>query len=226
MSMSSSTRLGRDIRAHIPGRDQVDGYIVLGDAHSAVWDAALPYLQVRNNDRHSLYAYGVACALLSRLPEADAEVVLPAILLHDVGWSAVAEGDVLEAIAPGSGRHDLVRRHEVEGARIARGILTGLGYEPGVVDRVAFIIDGHDTRPEPTSLHDAVVKDADKIWRLTPDGLAVVCGWFGLTRDEALRICCARVHDALFTEPGRAMARAFAAVAAIDLSVQRERIGS
>lgn len=34
------------------------------------------------------------------LPEADRDVMLPAILLHDTGWSRVPEGEVLEAIRP------------------------------------------------------------------------------------------------------------------------------
>ena len=224
MPTSTSTRLARDIRDHIPPRERVRGYVVLDARESAVWNAAVPSLQVRNNDRHSLYAYGMARALLDQLPEADREVVLPAILLHDIGWSTVAEHDVLEAIAPGGGRHDLVRQHEIEGARMARGILEALGYDPGLTRAITAIIDGHDTRPEPLSIEDAIVKDSDKLWRITPDGLDVVCGWFDLTPEEALRLCCARVHDALHTSAARAMAGALAAIASIDLTPQRAAI--
>ena len=225
MAIRSSTRLARDIRAHIPERERVDGYLVLDADHAAIWDAALPSLQVRNNDRHSIYAYGIARALVDLIPEADAAVVLPAILLHDVGWSTVDEADVLEAIAPGGGRPELVRQHEVEGARIAGDVLAGLGYDVELVARVVAIIDGHDSREHALSVEDSIVKDADKIWRLTPDGLDVVSGWFDLTSDETLRICCARVHAALFTDEGKAMARVLAAVGSIDLSTQRAGIG-
>lgn len=224
MPTPTSTRLARDIRDHIPGRDRVRGYLVLNDRDAAIWDAAVPYLQVRNNDRHSLYAYGMARALLDQLPDADSGVVLPAILLHDTGWSTVAEHDVLEAIAPGGGRPDLVRQHEVEGARIASGILESLSYDAGLTSVIAGIIDGHDTRAEAISIEDAIVKDSDKLWRITPDGLDVVCGWFDLSRDEALRLCCARVHDALHTDAARAMAGALAAIASIDLTAQRHAI--
>ena len=224
MPTPTSTRLARDIRDHIPGRDRVRGYVVLDDSDSAIWDAAVPYLQVRNNDRHTLYAYGMARALLDQLPEADAHIVLPAILLHDIGWSTVPEHDVLEAIAPGGGRHDLVRQHEVEGARIATGILESIGYDTGLTSTIAAIIDGHDTRLEPLTIEDAIVKDSDKLWRITPDGLDVVCGWFDLRPEEALRLCCARVHDALHTSAARSMAGALAAIASIDLTPQRGAI--
>lgn len=225
MTTTSSTRLGRDVRAHIPDRDDAPGFIELSDDDREVWRLALPHLGVRNNDRHTLYAYGMARAILAVLPGARAEIVLPAILLHDVGWSTVAEELVLEAIAPGGGRHDLVRQHETAGAAIAREVLTSLGRPAEVVDAVAAIIDGHDTRSAATSLEDAIVKDADKLWRITPDGLDVVRGWFALDADEALRIVCARVHAKLLTDPGRAIGRALAAIAALDLSPERAGIG-
>jgi len=225
MTTPSSTRLGRDIRSHIPPSDLVEGYLRLDGSELAIWDAAVPYLRVRNNDRHTLYAYGIARALVTRTPDADPRVVLPAILLHDTGWSTVAEHEVLEAIAPGGGRPELVRQHEVEGARIAAEVLTSIGYDPALTARIVEIIDGHDTRTEALSVDDALVKDADKIWRITPDGLDVVRGWFGLNADEALRLCCARVHRSLFTDAGGAMSHALAATASMDVSPQRTAIG-
>ncbi|MGZ8805336.1 MAG: HD domain-containing protein, partial [Microbacterium sp.] len=211
-----------DIRAHIPPAADLAGVIRLRSADADVWNLAAPYLAVRNNDSHTLYAYGLARALLASIPDADAEVVLPAILLHDTGWSTVAEDLILEAIAPGGGRADLVLQHEKEGARIATEVLSSLGRDPEVVRRVVDIIDGHDSRLVALSTDDAVVKDADKLWRVTPHGIQIVCGWFGLTREESLRITSARVLDSLFTEPARAMARGFAAVASIDVAPQRE----
>ena len=226
MTTPSSTRLARDIRGHIPPRESVDGYLALEGTDAAIWDAAVPYLRVRNNDRHTLYAYGIARALVARTPGVDAGVVLPAILLHDTGWSTVAEHEVLEAIAPGGGRPDLVRQHETEGALIAARVLASIDYDPMLTARIIEIIDGHDTRREALSAEDALVKDADKIWRITPDGLDVVRGWFDLTADEALRLCCARVHNSLFTDAGRAMSHALAAIASIDASSQRAAIGA
>ena len=222
MSSPTSTRLGRDIRAHIPAAADVPGYIDLRTADADVWRRAAPFLRVRNNDSHTLYAYGLARALLVSLPDADPDVVLPAILLHDTGWSTVEDELVLEAIAPGGGRPDLVLQHEREGARIAADVLASLGHESETVARVVEIIDGHDSRSVALSLEDAIVKDADKLWRVTPHGIEIVCGWFGLTRDESLRITSARVQDSLFTEPARAMARGFAAIGSIDVAPERE----
>lgn len=222
MSSPTSTRLNRDIRAHIPPASDVPGVISLREADAAVWRLAAPHLAVRNNDSHTLYAYGIARALLPLVPDADPDVVLPAILLHDTGWSTVPEALILEAIAPGGGRPDLVRRHEVEGARIASSVLSELGRPAELVARVVEIIDGHDSRSVALSPSDAVVKDADKVWRVTPHGIDIVCGWFDLTREESLRITSLRVQGSLFTEPARAMARGFAAIGSIDVAPERQ----
>ncbi|MET1044493.1 MAG: HD domain-containing protein [Microbacteriaceae bacterium] len=222
MTSPTSTRYGRDVRSHIPEGKGIDGYLSLSDRDAAIWERAAAHLHVRNNDTHTLYAYGIARALLAVTPDADEKVVLSAILLHDTGWSTVAEHEILEAIAPGGGRPDLIRKHEVEGARIARGILSDLGFAPDTIERIVTIIDGHDSRLTALSVEDAIVKDADKLWRVTPHGITTVCGWFGLTRDESLRITAARVQGSLFTDAARTMARALTAIASIDIAPQRQ----
>jgi HD superfamily phosphodiesterase len=216
-----ASQLGRDVGHLVPPRSAVPGLVELTGRDRAVWERAAAYLHVRDNDVHTLYSYGLATALLARTPEARAEVVLPAILLHDTGWSTVPEDDVLEAIAPQARRPELVRAHEVAGARIAREILTDLGHDAEDVEEIAAIIDGHDSRREAISVNDACVKDADKLWRITPHGLATVQRWFGLDAEEALRLVSARTHEHLHTEAGRAMAAALGAVAAVDLSPER-----
>lgn len=219
VQLPTSNLLGRDVSAHLP--TAVPGTGPFRDADAAVWAAAAPYLRVRDNDGHTVYAYGLAAALLDLHPDADPDVVLPAILLHDTGWSQAPPEEVLEAIAPGGGRRDLVLLHEREGARIAREVLEGLGRDPATVDAVVAIVDGHDSRREALSLEDAVVKDADKLWRLTPHGVDTVMGWFGLTREQAHRLIVSRVEGHLLTDAARAMAAALGAVARIDVTAQR-----
>lgn len=221
MSTPTSTHLGRDVRAHVPEAADAPGHIVLGERDAAIWERAAPHLHVRNNDTHTLYAYGLARALLARTPDAREDVVLPAILLHDTGWSTVPASGILEAIAPGGGRPDLVLQHEREGARIAREVLDTLGHDPETTDAVVQIIDGHDSRRHALSIEDAIVKDADKLWRVSPHGIRTVCAWFDLSPDEALRLCASRVEPALLTEPGRSMARALVSLGSIDVAPQR-----
>ena len=217
--------LARDIRSAIPKRGTVLGVGELSDEHDAIWQRATPYLKVRSNDAHTIYAYGIAQALVDLHPEADPEVVLPAILLHDTGWSGVPPHDILSAIAPGSSRPDLVLLHEKEGARIAGEILAGVSHDVARTAEILTIIDGHDSRLEALSLNDALVKDADKLWRLTPHGVDTVMEWFGLNREQAHLLIASRLHDHLFTDAARMMARILAAVAWVDSSPQRTALG-
>lgn len=216
-----ANQLGREVGHLVPPHGDVPGLVALTGRDTAVWERAAAYLHVRDNDAHTLYSYGLATAILARTPQARPEIVLPAILLHDTGWSAVPEADILEAIAPGSHHVETIRVHEVAGARIAQEVLTELGHDAADVAEIVAIIDGHDTRAEAISLSDACVKDADKLWRITPHGLATVRRWFGLDADEALRIVSARTHEHLHTDAGRAMAAALGAVASVDLSPER-----
>ncbi|HSN36105.1 MAG TPA: HD domain-containing protein, partial [Arthrobacter sp.] len=204
-----------DISAGIEA--EPDGVIALDLQLAAIWNLAAPYLKVRDNDAHTLYALGLARALLEAHPEADAAVVLPAIMLHDIGWSQVPPAEVLKAIAPGGGRPDLVLLHEKEGARLAATILSEAGYDAGKVPAILDIIDGHDSRREAISIEDAIVKDADKTWRLSPHGIDTVMDWFGLDRGQALRLCSQRVHGHLFTAEAQAVARALSALESVTL---------
>lgn len=221
MSASSRTNyLGRDVTGKLPDPSDVPGLIELNERDEAIWALAKDFLTTRDNDAHSLYAYGIAQALLSQIPEAKENIVLPAILLHDTGWSTVDEVENLEAIAPdrdGSKQH-LVFQHEKEGARIAREILEQVGVPEEDIVEITTIIDGHDTRLTALSINDAVVKDADKVWRVTPHGLRVVMDWFGLDEEQSLRLCAFRAYNELFTDQAKAMSRALVSLACINLT--------
>jgi hypothetical protein len=216
---------GVDIRAKLPEAAGLPGVFGFEDSHARVWELAAPYLTVRDNDGHTAYAYGIARALVDLHPDADPEVVLPGIILHDTGWSQVPPEEVLSGIAPGGNRPDLVILHEKEGARIAREILARVGHDVGRAEEIVEIIDGHDSRLESLSLNDALLKDADKLWRLTPHGVDTVMNWFGLDRHEALVLIASRVHGHLFTEAARTMSGVLSAIASIDVTPQRVALG-
>lgn len=216
-------QFGKSVEAFVP--TEVTGVFGLDGLHLEIWKRAEPHLKVRNNDAHTLYAYGLARAICELEPESNADVVLPAILLHDTGWSRVPDERVLAAISPGGGDPEAVRMHEREGVQIAEEVLGELEFAHETVSEVLDIISEHDSMKASKSLNDAIVKDADKLWRLSPHGIDTVMEWFGLDRAAANRLCSARVHDFLHTIPARAMARAFAAVASVDTVPQRIELG-
>lgn len=159
--------------------------MIASPAYAEVWAAALPYMRARKNDVHIPLSYGYASRLVDAHPEADADVVLLAILLHDIGWAVVDQEAIYrDAFGPEMLRSDVRIAHEKEGARLARGILSSLGFPDALVEEVAGIIDGHDTRRHALSLNDALVKDADRLWRFCVTGVSVASDWFSLTPAE------------------------------------------
>ncbi|SPF79512.1 HD domain-containing protein [Pseudoprimorskyibacter insulae] len=171
-----------------------------------LWDAAKPFLDVRNNDEHTIIAYALAKVLLAETPEADESVVLPAILLHDIGWKMIPEDLLLQAIGRRPTRLDLVRDHELHGVEMAREILERLRPEGVDIAAVLEIIDGHDTVKHAKSINDAVVKDADKGWRSTPHGMRTIAGWYDVPLSEIVLMLAERSNPLMLTPAGRAMA--------------------
>jgi HD superfamily phosphodiesterase len=170
---------------------------------------AEPYWQTRANEIHVPESYELARQLLERHPEADADIVLPAILLHDCGYFLVPEEDHLKGLAgaPIGWQEDITRRHEVEGARLAGEILGRVGWDAERTAAIQEIVDGHDSRREALSLEDALVKDADKLWRFTESGVRVCHVWMDRTPQAFMDYVESRMDDWMLTDAGRELAR-------------------
>ena len=144
-------------------------------------------------------------------PEADQDIVLLALLLHDIGWWSIDMHDIIEkGFGPNMMQSDVRFLHEKEGVRLSREVLQKTGWPQTVIEAVAEIIDGHDTRPQARSLNDRLVRDADKLWRFTVTGVAVACDWFKMTPHayaDRLEKQVAMLGDRGRTGDGRARAR-------------------
>lgn len=174
-----------------------------------VWRAIVAESRTRANDIHLPISFAFAERLCDAYPGADALVVRVAILLHDTGWARVDEDRILDEGFSGDWRKADVRyEHERHGCDIAREVLPPLGYDEEFVERVTAIIDGHDTRPVSHSLEDSLVRDADRLWRFTPAGIALASGWFRLTPAEYCRRLRSEIVPELLTEAAVQMAEA------------------
>lgn len=172
-----------------------------------IWQAAKPYLDVRSNDEHTLYSYALLQRLIEFIPEGDADILLPAILLHDTGWKMIPPDKILHAFGPNNKYPELTRQHELEGVKIAEQILSQLGYLPVIIEKITAIINGHDTTKIARSTNDALLKEADKLWRYTPHGIQTIQGWFNISKNEVLDILEDFVLPTFLTENGRMMAK-------------------
>ncbi len=174
--------------------------------YAPVYERALPYLDTRDNDIHVQISFQFARRLLTSYPKADERIVLPAIILHDIGWKMIPEDLHIKAFGPHMTRPDLQRLHETEGARLADEILATLDNLATVREEIVAIIDGHDTRHEALSLNDQIVKDADKLWRFSSRGAAIDSRRFGIPWRDHVEWLGLRIDEWLFTEEGRRLA--------------------
>lgn len=171
-----------------------------------IYRKAAPYLDTRQNHVHVSLSCDFARRLLALYPKADEEIVLPAIVLHDVGWKMVPEERQLSAFGPKVKDKKTQRIHETEGVKIAEEILTLLNYDKEKILEILSIIDGHDTRLEALSVNDQLVKDADKLWRFTPAGVDINHARFGIPRDSYMKWLDTVIEDWFFTPEAKKMA--------------------
>lgn len=146
-----------------------------------LWKAIEPETRTRANDMHLPVVVAYASRLCDAYPSADREVALVAALLHDTGWAHVDESRIISEGFSGDWRKAAIRyEHEAEGVKVAQRVLPELGYDEPFISRVCEIIDGHDTRSVAFSLEDAIMRDADRMWRFDLPGIALSCAWFGM----------------------------------------------
>ena len=174
--------------------------------HQRIFKKAEPFLHTRKNLIHTKIALRDALKLL-KSEKGDEEVVIPAILLHDVGWNAIPEHLHLTAFGPNPSNPKLAKVHEVEGAKIAKAILEKLHHPPANVKEICQIIQGHDSRKRPLSWNDRMVKDADKLTRYSRKGMAIDSDRFHIPRRDYLTFLETIIDHWFLTPTGKEIAR-------------------
>jgi HD superfamily phosphodiesterase len=174
-----------------------------------IYNLAEPFWQTRSGEIHMPQAFAFAKRLLKFYPQADAEIVLPAILLHDIGYARVPEATHHQGLAgaPKGWKPEVTRLHEIEGVMMAREMLTSLGFDAVKLKKILEIIDGHDSRKQAVSLEDAMVKDADKLWRFGLEGVTICRGWMGMSATDFMAYVEAKIPEWFLTDHGADLAR-------------------
>lgn len=140
-----------------------------------IWELALPYQDKREDVGHAETSLKYACKLVT-LENGNEDVVIPAIILHDVGWSQLPEERRMMVFDPGAkeeDRREVVYEHQIEGIKLALKILREVNYPPELTDEILDIISQHDTRKGFISKNEGIVRDADKLWRTSKEGFTV-----------------------------------------------------
>ncbi len=189
------------------------------EVHLKYWNIAKQHLNVRNNDEHTQFSYLLATKLLEKYPEGESEIVLPAIIFHDTGWSKIPADKILSAFGPNNKYPELTRQHEIESVEIAQNALKSLGLKSTQIDEIIALIDGHDTTKIARSLNDAIHKDADKLWRYTPHGNRIIGEWFEISQPEVLEILEGYVLPTFLTDEGKNLAQTLLDIAKLNQEI-------
>ncbi|MBW2127804.1 MAG: HD domain-containing protein [Deltaproteobacteria bacterium] len=176
---------------------------------SVLLEEAEPYLKVRGDLLHVRVSHRYALMLMEK-EGGDKRIIEPAVLLHDVGWSCLSPEELSHAYgarAVGAEAKRLNRIHEREGAEIAARILTKHGYDPKLIETIRRIIERHDSSLSVSSVEDAIVKDADKLWRFSGEGFWVEIERQGLEPEELYLYLGKRIDSWFFTPTGRILSK-------------------
>ena len=154
--------------------------------HEAIRQMALPYQDKRDDPGHHAITLSYARKLVA-LERGDENIVIPAIILHDIGWSCVSQRDVSRLFDKNITNEDLLTlryNHQNESVRLAAGILGALKYSRSMAAEILGIILHHDTREGFISKSEGLVRDADKLWRFSRVGFATDVRRFGRSITE------------------------------------------
>ena len=83
-----------------------------------------------------------------------------------------------------------------------------MSYDRLLTGEILFIIDGHDSRVEAVSVNDAIVKDADKLWRYATEGIGIDIERFEETYQEGLTRLRKHLENWFLTVSGKKYAYA------------------
>jgi HD superfamily phosphodiesterase len=193
----------------------------LYDKFEQIHKLAEPFLDTRDNEIHTWIAFCFARRLLKSEGGNEA-VVLPAVILHDVGWKSLPEELHLKAFGPGKNDMNINRVHEVEGAKTARRILEEAQYDPALIEEIVAIILEHDSRAEAVSLNEAIVKDSDKLWRFSREALEIDPKRFNIPPAVHTQWLKLQIEGWFITETAKRIATEQQRLRAISFGIQQD----
>ncbi len=123
---------------------------------------ARPLLEKGLNKDFVLHAQGVLAAvkLIAKEEGGDLEILIPAAILHDVGWAKVPNDN--QKTKDTEKRAEGEKLHLIFGAELAGDIMQKLDYSDKAAKEVAKIIKSHmDT--EPNDKNTKILIDADAL---------------------------------------------------------------
>jgi HD superfamily phosphodiesterase len=145
------------------------------DIFNQIWELAWPYQDKRDDPGHAAITLKYAVKLVD-LENGNEDIIIPAIILHDTGYSQLTKERRLQVFEKDISKEDRRKvqlEHQNESVKLARNILEKVNYPEEMIKEILEIISQHDTREGFISQNEGLTRDADKLWRTSREGLAV-----------------------------------------------------
>lgn len=139
-----------------------------------IWELALPYQDKRDDTGHAEVSLKYARELVS-LENGNEDVIIPAIILHDIGYSQLEKERrllVFDKDVKEEERRSVQLEHQNESVKLGGDILRKVNYSEDLTKEILEIVSQHDTREGFISKNEGLVRDADKLWRTSKEGHA------------------------------------------------------
>ena len=163
---------------------------------NTLWQTCKPYLE---NGRaidliHTRISTDLAWRLLREGAKGDEDIVIPAVMLHDIGYSQIDDKDVYKKTTfpdKANSQYDVHVKelHLTEGAKLAEKILKELNYPGYLIPLIAEIVRTHEdlqgNKPDQGDINRVIVSDADKLHRYTSYNITSAMALHGKGKKDA-----------------------------------------
>lgn len=130
--------------------------------YKKIWELATQYLKQGINKDFVLHTEGVvkAMEMILKKEEGDSSILIPAAILHDVGWAKVPKK--YQRTNDKNKRIMAMRLHIKHAPEIIRTTLTSLNYKPSQINEIINIVVSHKFC-KPRKLDKKLLIDADQL---------------------------------------------------------------
>jgi len=132
------------------------------EKYQKIWELAVPYLKLGLMKDFVVHTEGVvkSMELLIEGEDGDPDILIPAAMLHDVGFSKVSKD--LQTNSDLSLKREAQRQHLIFAKDIIQEILEKVGYPQTDIDHVGSIVLAHKFQ-EPEEKEKRMLIDADNL---------------------------------------------------------------
>ena len=183
----------------------------------SLWQTCSPYLErCRPIDLvHTRISTDFAWRLLREGIEGDEDIVIPAVMLHDIGYAMIDDKDVYKKTTfpdKANALYDVRVKelHMTEGAKLAEKILKKLNYPSPLIPRIVEIVRTHEdlqgNKPDKSNQDRVVVSDADKLYRFTSYNITSGMAMYGREKRDVFNFMLRNIDRWLCLEVSKRIA--------------------